>query len=189
MLKYCVVNTEEECSRLLQKLESLDNFAIDLETTSLNPRLAKILCVSISWKEETGIVIPIELIEKFHVQFNNILKGNSLKIGHNIKFDIEVLKCNGYEINGPYFDTMLAHHLIDENIHQGLDVLVLEYNLGLGPYWLVLDDERKRICKEEGILREDFSYALFDKDMLYCSCTYPAGVPEPPYTTDDENEK
>jgi uracil-DNA glycosylase family 4 len=166
---YLTATTAEQVERIITCLEKQEAFVFDLETSSLDYFVAKILCVSVSWKERFGAVIPWELLKSIKPLFDRfvaLLQSTKLKINHNIKFDIQVLKGNKVCCKGPYFDTMLAHHLIDENTKHGLDELTLRY-LDLGEYWGDLEKAKTAICKEKKIGKEEFSYDLLPTNILY----------------------
>jgi DNA polymerase-1 len=114
------VKTEEELNELISKLERSNELAFDLETTSHNPFVAEIVGISFSTETKSAYYVPVGhksgqalplplVVEKI----KPILTSNKLKIGHNIKYDIEVLKNAGIEVKGPLFDTMVAAYLLD----------------------------------------------------------------------------
>ena len=167
--KHIVLNSVSQVHKILDKLDTVSKFVIDLETTSLNTREAKILCVAISFAEGTGITIPWDLLSKnddCYIKFYNLMKKEVLKIGHNIKFDIEVLEANSLEVNGPFFDTMIASHLLDENMGHGLDDCALKYT-EIRDYWGVIDTERKKEAKKRKMHLEDVHYGLIDQSILF----------------------
>lgn len=166
--KHLIATTKEQIEKILDALEKQNHFVFDLETTSLDYFKAEILCVALSWKEYFGAVIPWDKLKEFSLldRFVAVLQSNRLKINHNIKFDVQVLKGNKICCKGPFFDTMLAHHLIDENTKHGLDELTLRY-LDLGEYWGDLEKVKTEICKEKKIAKEDFSYGMIPSDILY----------------------
>jgi len=170
--KYVVANTIEKAKRLFSRLNEVDIFSVDLETSGLDFRKDKILCCSFSWKERTGVVLPIlqqdckELwkpAEKKWIieQLKKVLEGNIHKIGQNLKFDIQFLKVFGIKLNNYKFDTMLAHHLLDENAGReghGLDTMVLRYFPDMGKY-------------DEGLSKylttKNTSYAVIPNEVLW----------------------
>lgn len=166
--KTIIVN-EDNFDAVINKILELDEYAFDLETTSLNPLVAKIICISISCKEGIGIIIPFDLINNNPSYMESIKKlfaSTALKIGQNIKYDIEVLLCNRISVKGPFFDTMIAHHLLDENSKHGLDDLVLRY-LDLGDYWTIIEKDKERVSKELKISKDEVTYDLLNREMLY----------------------
>jgi uracil-DNA glycosylase family 4 len=167
-----IVVKHKDCSdninAVLDKLEKVDKFVFDLETSSLNFRTADILCVALSWKAGVGVSIRWDAFSKEQLQrFVKILRDpKKLKINQNIKFDLEMLLGKGIQTRKPYFDTLIAASLINENMNEkGLDALVLTY-LDIGEYWAALEQEKARICKENKIKKDEFSYAMIPYPIL-----------------------
>jgi DNA polymerase-1 len=111
-LKFKCVQTEEDLALLISQLQNSELFAFDVETTSLNPYQAEIVGISFSTEPHSAYYVPLRgkgPAPSLHPLFNS----RKLKIGHNLKYDIEVLNQAGIKINGPYFDTMVAAYLLD----------------------------------------------------------------------------
>ncbi|MFH1386809.1 MAG: DNA polymerase I [bacterium] len=111
------VLTDKDLKDLIEKLEKSEAFAFDLETTGLDPFTAEIVGISFSTEAKTGYYLPIRGFDLGNrdVQslVSNVFISPKLKIGHNLKFDLEILKQNGIEVKGPYFDTMVAAYVLD----------------------------------------------------------------------------
>lgn len=104
------VKTEKDLGELIGLLNKAKEFAFDLETTSRDPFAAEIVGISFSTEVKSAYYVPLKTaLEKLKPLFTS----NKLKIGHNIKYDIEVLKNAGIEVKGPLFDTMVAAYLLD----------------------------------------------------------------------------
>jgi DNA polymerase-1 len=103
------VDTPEKLKALVEKLKTVDTFAFDCETTSLNVFEAKIVGISFSFARGEAYYVPAPDL----ILLKPLLAGEKLKIGHNLKYDIEVLKNNGVEVAPPHFDTMVAAYLLD----------------------------------------------------------------------------
>ncbi|MBU0502116.1 MAG: DNA polymerase I [bacterium] len=107
------VKDEKDLKELIKILEKAESFAFDLETTSLNPFEAEIVGISFSVEAKSAYYAPTknnpDLVKKLTPLFNS----KKLKIAHNAKYDLEVLKAQGIEDQGPYFDTMVAAYLLD----------------------------------------------------------------------------
>ena len=95
-------------------------YAIDLETTSLDPKEAKIVGIAICWSNDKAYYLPINHQEKglswedFISKCRESVESPEIKkVGQNLKYDFEVFKANGINISGIYFDTMLASYLLD----------------------------------------------------------------------------
>ncbi len=138
---YRTVATRESFEELLLALQGSDEFAIDLETTSLDPRDAEIVGLSFSFRDHQAWYIPVG-----HVDDNGLVadqlpreqvlerlrplleSANPAKVGQNIKYDMQVLATNGIFLNGVSFDTMLASYLLNPSRQgHGLDVLAQEH--------------------------------------------------------------
>lgn len=143
-LDYKIIKSEKELEELILDLEKVGEFAIDTETTGLNPIDAELVSISISYKEKEAFYIPVgHYVHRppsaVHSQenldlpvviknFKRILEDEKIrKIGHNLKFDLEILRRYGIELKGIHFDTMVASYLINPSFRQhNLNYLALE---------------------------------------------------------------
>ena len=129
---YQLVDTEAKEDELLQLIVTRDNFALDTETTGTDPISAELVGMSFSFAENQAFYVPVpsnrdeaqKLVDKFKPVFEN---ESSLKIGQNIKYDILVLANYGVEVKGPMFDTMVAHYVLQPELHHGMDYLAEVY--------------------------------------------------------------
>lgn len=136
--------------------------SIDLETEGLNPfnLESKILCVGTSVRSRTGfctkdIEMSREIVENPKI----------LKVGHNIKFDMEFLMVRGFDFKGPIYDTMVAEHLINENQPSlGLKELAAQYT-DMGAYSTKMEQLIKEYKGDMGKLFAERSKAV----MNYCA--------------------
>jgi DNA polymerase-1 len=134
---YRLVASPAERAELIRVLESRDTFCLDTETTSLDPKEAKLVGLAFSFEPHTGFYVPIprESAEARQVleEFRPLLESSRAeKIGHNLKFDLSVLKWHGVEVKGKLFDTMVAHSLVEPEMRHGMDYLSEVY-LGYTP--------------------------------------------------------
>jgi DNA polymerase-1 len=127
LTKYIYLTEFERLPSFFDKLAKQTLVSFDLETSSVNFLHGTILCVSFSWKEYTGIVLPLVGYKEQTIwtseQYQYIVK--KLReifalptinwIGHNISFDHKFIKKLGVEIEGELNDTMLLQTLVDEN--------------------------------------------------------------------------
>lgn len=135
--RYSQVHTAEERAALMRALSQQERFCFDLETTSLDPRDTQIVGIAFSWAAGEGwfVLFPRDRSQAAAVleEFREVLtKAGTEKIGHNLKFDLSVLLAHGLEVEGPFFDTMLAHSLIEPEQRHGMDFLA-ESMLGYTP--------------------------------------------------------
>ena len=134
---YELVRTQSERVRWLLKLAQTKTFCFDTETDSLDTHSTRLLGVAFSSAAHVGayFVMPPErsgCMEVLDELRPLLTRGDIEKIGHNLKFDLNVLLAHGLEVSGPFFDTMLAHALIEPEQRHGMDFLSETY-LGYRP--------------------------------------------------------
>ncbi|MCI0630644.1 MAG: DNA polymerase I [Phycisphaerales bacterium] len=133
--EYQTIRTVNQLDELVTQITKVGEFALDTETTSLNPIEAELCGISISFKPKTGHYIATRSCEQSsHLDAQTVLARlkpiledpKIKKIGHNLKFDINVLRKHGVRLQGHVFDTMVASYLIDATrSSHSLDVLAL----------------------------------------------------------------
>jgi DNA polymerase-1 len=136
---YRTVLSEQEFSNLLQALAAAPAFAVDLETTSLNPLNAEIVGLSFSFRDHEAYYVPVgHSYPGVPTQLSREQVLSALtpifidperpKIGQNIKYDYQVLRRSGIELQGLWCDTMLASYLLNPvRSSHGLDSLAVEF--------------------------------------------------------------
>ena len=128
----------------VKKIKRKKIFALDLETTSLDPNFAEIVGISLAWEEGKAVYIPLGHDYKgAPMQLNKsdvyklilpILKNPNLqKIGHNLKYDHAVLMSNGLDLHGIAHDTMLQSYIINSTDSRHDLNTVAERVLGVVP--------------------------------------------------------
>lgn len=131
--KYELVNTPDKLAAFLSELRQQKRFAFDTETASLGALTAELVGMSFSWKAGTGYYVPTkgpsgcQLIDCDEVlkAIKPILCDETIaKVGHNLKYDIMVMRTAGLDVRGVVMDSMVAAFLIDASRMQyGIDVL------------------------------------------------------------------
>ncbi|TWT76733.1 DNA polymerase I [Planctomycetes bacterium CA13] len=134
---YQTVNTSEQRAALIEQLKKQDSICFDTETTSLDAREAVPLGLAFSFEPHSAfyVVCPdnSEQAQAVIDEFRPIFEDESIeKIGHNLKYDLTVLRWHGFEVRGKLFDTMLAHAMKEPEMKHGLDYLSTLY-LGYRP--------------------------------------------------------
>ena len=114
---------------LVKSLALSKSICVDTETSSLNIQEAKLAGIALSDGEKKGYYIPTvndhnEIINKLKPLLEN---PSIMIIGHNLKYDLQILKKYNINIKENVFDTMLAHYLINPESSHKLDVLSENY--------------------------------------------------------------
>lgn len=128
--KYITVATLEARRELIEKLLAAPEFCFDTETTSIKPREAVPLGLAFSLKKNEAyyVVCPETETQQILEEFRPVFESEqSVKVGHNLKYDCELLKWHGIDVAGTLFDTMLAHSMKEPEMRHGLDYLAKLY--------------------------------------------------------------
>lgn len=135
--KYHLIDNIDAIHGLVYLLLQQKSVSIDTETTGLDPNNCELVGMSFCFKPFEAYYIPIpelyndalEIVSIFKPFFEN---QNIEKVGHNLKFDIEVLNWYEIKVSGKLFDTMIAHYLLQPDMRNKLDFLAktyLDYNM------------------------------------------------------------
>ncbi len=176
--------TAETLDDLIEKLRASGGFVFDLETTSLDPRVAEIVGMAFSFEnaeayylgaeESVGTsafeLFPVELDFKTHLEkLRPVLEDpNVPKGGQNVKYDVMVLANNGVDVQGVAFDTLLESYVLDPSGTHGLDDLSVRY-LGYRKIATrdVIGSGKKQRSMRDTPDQEIFPYASEDADITY----------------------
>ena len=148
--EYEVVQDVEALTRLKEKLLSVERFAFDLETSGTQWRKDHILSISFCFDGNKAYVVPVrkcggdldlyfpeEVIRDFIV---SIFTSRVEKIAHNGKFDCHFIR-KYCRVENFYFDTLIAHYLIEEGAEGYHDLK------SLASVWLDMEDYSREIEK------------------------------------------
>ena len=129
---YQLIDTEEKRSELIKKIKTNDIFSLDTETTGIDPINAELVGMSFSYTENQAFYVPVpsnrEEALKIVNEFKEVLEDErTLKIGQNIKYDILTLSNYGVNVQGPMFDTMIAHYVLQPELRHNMDYLAEIY--------------------------------------------------------------
>jgi DNA polymerase-1 len=135
-LDYHLVDTEEKFAAFLKQLKKQKRFAFDTETTSHDPNLAELVGMSFSWQPNTGSYLPVKgppdcpVLNRDRVlsALRPILENPAVaKVGHNIKYDLLVMRHAGITLRGIRLDSMIAAFLLDAGrLQYGIDRLAMD---------------------------------------------------------------
>lgn len=170
--EYQTIETEEALKSVIERFQEKGRFCFDLETTSLEPSDASILGIAFSITPHQGcfLKLPGDRVEQepFLTLLSPLFLDTSIeKIGHNLKYDLSVLAWHDQGVNGPFFDTMIAHALIEPEQRHGMDYLAERY-LGYTPIpltQLIGTDKKSSLPMTEVPSEELAKYACEDADI------------------------
>ena len=126
--EYKLIDNEEGMDRLCDFFMTKEFVSIDTETTSTDAIRAELVGLSFSVEENKAFYVPLPANREEALKYVQIFKplyenDNILKIGQNIKYDYEVLNNYGVTLQGKMFDTMIAHYLIQPELHHNMDYM------------------------------------------------------------------
>ena len=130
--EYHLVQTEADMQALVTLLSTADVISLDTETTSTNAIEAQLVGLSFAIEEKKAYYVPVSeqadeaqnIVNRFKPIYEN---PKTLKVGQNIKYDLEVLRNYGIALQGPLFDTMVAHYLLQPELRHNMDFMAEVY--------------------------------------------------------------
>ena len=129
---YQYVNSPYAVTQLVNELMQQKSVCFDTETTSLDSLQAELVGIAFSWSKGKGYYLALpeekEEAQKLLGPLKTFFENTKIqKIGHNLKYDLKVLRSYGIEVNAPLFDTMIAHYLINPDMRHNMDILAETY--------------------------------------------------------------
>ena len=129
---YKLVDNQEDLKNLRDYFLTNKILSLDTETTSTSAIDAELVGLSFAVKEFEAFYVPVPANREEALQIVNIFKPvyeneEILKIGQNLKYDLEVLRNYGIELKGKMWDTMIAHYLIQPELHHNMDYMAEIY--------------------------------------------------------------
>ena len=126
--EYKLVENEEELRQLCDFFVTKEFVSIDTETTSTDAISAELVGLSFSVEEKKAFYVAVPANYEEALKIVQIFKplyesDKIMKIGQNIKYDYEVLTRYGVTLKGKMFDTMIAHYLIQPELHHNMDYM------------------------------------------------------------------
>src|SRR5574344_530656 len=170
--EYHLVETEDDAKDLFDFLRTFEILSLDTETTSTNAIEAELVGLSFAVNENQAWYVAIPANREQAQKLVNIFKPlyedeKTVKVGQNIKYDLEVLQNYGVTLAGKMFDTMIAHYVIQPELHHGMDYLAEIY---LNYKTIHIDELIGPKGKNQGNMRdvppsEVYEYACEDADV------------------------
>ncbi len=174
--KYELVDTEEKLGEFLAGLRKQKRFAFDTETDALGAMNSNLVGMSFSWEKASGYYIPVcGPSGSTHLPCDHVLAAvkpiledeKIKKVGHNIKYDLLVMRKAGVELRGVWLDSMVAAFLIDPSrMTYGIDRLALDYlNFRKVPTAELIGSGRNQLSMDRVELQRIACYASEDADI------------------------
>lgn len=131
-LDYRLIDTEPERQELIRQLLDAELVSLDTETTGTDPIRAQLVGLSFSIRENQAFYVPVpadqDEAQRLMEEFRGVYESEKIvKVGQNIKYDLLVLENYGIRLAGRIFDTMIAHYLLQPELHHGMDYLAEVY--------------------------------------------------------------
>ena len=129
---YQLVENEDEMRSLCDFFRTNKILSLDTETTSTVAIDAELVGLSFSVEEHKAFYVPIPANREEALRIVNIFKPayedpNILKVGQNLKYDLEVLRNYNIRLQGAMWDTMIAHYLIQPELRHNMDYMAETY--------------------------------------------------------------
>ena len=175
--KYSIISDEKKLNKLIEEINDKKFISLDLETTSLDYIKAEIVGISISYKVAEAFYIPVmhdddsikqisreKVLKKLHKIFESKLIK---KIGHNLKYDKNVLFNYGINLQGVSDDTMILSYVYNSGImRHNLDSLASMYlDYETIKYEELAGKGAKQICFSKVKIQDAAEYACEDADI------------------------
>jgi DNA polymerase I len=171
---YTLVENSQALSELVKKILSLKEYCFDTETTSINALEAELVAMTFSWEKGKGYLVLFPESQSETRALLEILRPvlenpSILKIGQNLKYDIQVLSNYGVVVSGPLFDTMIAHYLLEPDMRHNMNLLSETY-LSYSPVHI------ESLIGDKGLSQKNMrsvpveklkDYAVEDADVTY----------------------
>lgn len=129
---YHLVDNQDEMVRISDFFKTVEILSLDTETTSTVAIDAELVGLSFATQEHEAYYVPIpanhdeaqKIVELFRPVYES---PTILKVGQNLKYDLQVLRNYGIHLQGPMFDTMIAHYLIQPELRHNMDYMAEAY--------------------------------------------------------------
>jgi len=177
---YRILRTEDDLKEMVDAVRKAGELSIDTETTSLHPVEAELVGISFSIAAGTGWYLPMQSKGLFsedyidpHVSMGFVKPlvedASVKKIGQNIKYDYIVLKRNGIDMKGVYFDTMVASYLLSpgDRRHNLDDLAMRMLNYKTTTFKELAGTGKNAIPVSEVPLEKLADYAIEDADITW----------------------
>ncbi|MEI6627009.1 MAG: DNA polymerase I, partial [bacterium] len=176
--KYTLVNDKKTAQDFVKKLTEQNQFCFDTETTSVRAFEAELVGISFCWHKNEAYYLPKNIVELIKSDLQPIFANPDIKkIGHNLKYDIEILMQSGLPVSGIYFDSMIASYILNPGTNQhSLDTLAfvelgyrmqsIEDLIGKGKEQITMDQVAVEKVSWYSCEDADFTWQLYQKSFI-----------------------
>ena len=170
---YTLVESHEEFNTLLNALDQHQEISFDTETTGIDANNAQLVGLSFCIEPGSGWYVPtpcddVAETKRILSRFSRVFSDpDKVWVGHNLKYDLLILKWYDVQISGRFFDTMLAHYLIEPDGKSNMDWLSAKY-LSYEPIHieeLIGKKGRHQLCMKDIDMEKVKEYAVEDADI------------------------
>jgi DNA polymerase-1 len=173
---YALIDTDEKFADFIGQLKKQERFAFDTETDELGAMQSSLVGISYSWKPRTGYYVPVKgpagckLVDCDRVvrELKPVFEDPTIKkVGHNLKYDIQVMRQAGIEVRGVVLDTMIAAFLLDSSqLRYNINDLALQlFNFRKIDTSELIGKGRKQLRMDQVALDRIAMYAAEDADI------------------------
>ena len=164
---YILVDTEEKVGKMRMALSTTDEISVDTETTSLNTIEAKLVGIGLCAKPGKAYYVPADLAMGSK-ELKALLEDPKMKkIGHNLKYDAQVLQTTGFKLPAMEFDTMIASYLLNAGTRQhSLDAVAFsELGYQMQPITDLIGAGKNQITMDQVPMEKVSWYCCEDVDI------------------------
>ncbi|MEM1055113.1 MAG: DNA polymerase I [Bacteroidota bacterium] len=168
---YTTIYEQADLGRAVAEAEG-EPLAFDTETTSVDAMQASLVGVALSSKEKRAVYLPTPIPDGTRTEtaldaIRARLEDPAVpKVGHNVKYDLLVLKNHGVDVRGPFFDTMVAHYLVNpEASHKMDDVASFYLNYRPQPITDLIGTGKNALSMRDVPVEDVGPYACEDADV------------------------
>lgn len=178
---YQLVNTPEQFATFLNQLRKQKRFAIDLETTNVDPLRSQIVGLSFSWKPGEAWYLavkgpagePVLNSAEILQTLKPILEDAKIaKVNQNIKYDLLALRAQDIRLRGVAGDSMVADYLLHagERSHSIADLASRYLNHQVVPITDLIGKGKQQLCMDQVATARVAEYSGEDADMAWRLC-------------------
>lgn len=174
-VQYILVQTDGQFADFLAEAREQTAMAVDTESTSLDPFRAKLLGISFCWEEGRAFYLDVKANPIWLEKLKPVLENEKIqKFGHNLKYDLAILKQAGIVLAPISFDSMVASYILNPGSRgHGLDNLAFEvFGYQMQPITDLIGKGKDAITMDLVPVDKVSWYSCEDADYTYRLCRY-----------------